>query len=256
MSATLDLAGATVTLEVPNRIVDQVEAAFGHLAPGRVAAESAVRYRQVERDGGTHIVRADRLRPPVDADIGQTADDLIDDLHLTIALHSTDGVFVHAGVVGWRGAAIIVPGRSMTGKSTLVTALVKAGASYLSDEYAIIRPDGTVAPYPRPIQLRTADGGREVVDPESIGRVESGPLPPGLLLVTRFDESEPFDPVPMPQSAAALALFDNTVTARRRPNEALRATARVSRTAHAFESARPDAPSVADTIFDLVKAPR
>jgi hypothetical protein len=36
-------------------------------------------------------------------------------------------LFVHAGVVGWREQAVLIPGRSFTGKTTLVAALVKAG---------------------------------------------------------------------------------------------------------------------------------
>src|SRR5262249_53133631 len=32
-------------------------------------------------------------------------------------------VFVHAGVVGWQGKAIVVPGRSMSGKTSLVAEL-------------------------------------------------------------------------------------------------------------------------------------
>src|SRR5262249_17082640 len=38
----------------------------------------------------------------------------------TVARRSGQMLFVHAGVVGWRGLAIIIPGRSLTGKSTLV----------------------------------------------------------------------------------------------------------------------------------------
>ena len=34
------------------------------------------------------------------------------DLQLFLAEHARDRIFVHAGVVGWRGRAILVPGRS------------------------------------------------------------------------------------------------------------------------------------------------
>src|SRR3954464_11588336 len=41
------------------------------------------------------------------------------DLQLAVAEAAQRRVFVHAGVVGWRGRAILVPGRSFTGKTTL-----------------------------------------------------------------------------------------------------------------------------------------
>ena len=52
------------------------------------------------------------------------------DLQLYVAENARRRVFIHAGVVAWKGKAILIPGRSFTGKTTLVAELVKAGASY------------------------------------------------------------------------------------------------------------------------------
>jgi uridine kinase len=41
---------------------------------------------------------------------------------------------------------IAIPGRSFSGKTSLVTALVRAGAVYYSDEFAVIDRDGLVRP--------------------------------------------------------------------------------------------------------------
>src|SRR5258706_3289708 len=60
------------------------------------------------------------------------------DLQLYLAERARRRIFVHAGVVGWQGRAVLIPGHSMSGKSTLVAALVRAGASYYSDEYAVL----------------------------------------------------------------------------------------------------------------------
>jgi hypothetical protein len=79
-------------------------------------------------------------------------------LHLTIAEHARARVFVHAGAIGWRGSALVIAGRTHTGKSTLVAALVRAGATYYSDEYAVLDANGRVHPYLRPISLRGTDG--------------------------------------------------------------------------------------------------
>ena len=72
-------------------------------------------------------------------------------------------------MVGWHGRAILVPGHSFQGKSTLVQAFVAAGALYFSDELALIDGAGQVHPYPRPMMLRDGTGverRREVVPEE------------------------------------------------------------------------------------------
>ncbi len=61
---------------------------------------------------------------------------------------------MHAGVVGWRGRAILIPGRSGTGKTSLVAALVEQGAVYYSDDYAPIDADGRVRSYARAPSVR------------------------------------------------------------------------------------------------------
>src|SRR5205814_290720 len=81
-------------------------------------------------------------------------------LRLFVAAQAKDRVFVHAGVVAARGGAIVIPGRTFTGKSTLVAALVEAGAAYYSDEYAVLDERGRVHPFAKPISIRGAHGGR------------------------------------------------------------------------------------------------
>jgi hypothetical protein len=79
------------------------------------------------------------------------------DLQLSVAEAARRRVFVHAGVVGWKGKAILVPGRSFTGKTTLTAALVRAGATYYSDEFAVLDTEGRVHPYLKPLSVR--EGG-------------------------------------------------------------------------------------------------
>jgi len=63
-------------------------------------------------------------------------------------------VVLHAGVVSYRGRGILMPAPQDHGKSTLTTALVRAGCAFLSDEAAPIDPStGVVRPFPRPILL-------------------------------------------------------------------------------------------------------
>ena len=86
-------------------------------------------------------------------------DPLESHLQLYVAEWARRRIFVHAGVVGWRGRAILVPGRSFSGKTALIAAFVRAGATYYSDEYAVLDAKGRVHPYPRRLSIRS-EGGR------------------------------------------------------------------------------------------------
>src|SRR4051812_20838647 len=79
-----------------------------------------------------------------------------------IALHAPNHIFLHAGVVASAGRALLLPGRSFSGKTTLVTELMRAGATYYSDEFAVLDADGLVHPYPKPLSIRS--GGYSQVE--------------------------------------------------------------------------------------------
>ena len=63
---------------------------------------------------------------------------------------------VHAGAVLWGERALLLPGVTHAGKSSLVAELLRRGATYFSDEYALIDSEGRVHPYPRPLLLGMA----------------------------------------------------------------------------------------------------
>jgi len=113
------------------------------------------------------------------------------------AVEVTKLVVVHAGVVGTGSGALVVPGPSGTGKTTLTAALVAAGFTYFSDEMAAIDPDtGLVVPVPRGLSLK--DGSFEVLkdlSPTLRGNVRSGrgvwPLSPRTIGGTPATVSAP-----------------------------------------------------------------
>ena len=139
------------------------------------------------------------------------------DLKLHVAAGARRRVFVHAGVVGWRGKAILIPGRSFSGKTTLVSELIRAGATYYSDEYAVLDADGSVHPYPRPLSVRQ-NGKHLKQTPEMFGG-ESGskPLRVGLVIVSRYKPRARWRPQALSPAEGALALIENTVSVQRQP---------------------------------------
>ncbi len=153
------------------------------------------------------------------------------DLQIYVAEMSKDLVFVHAGVVGWQGRALIVPGRRFTGKTTLLRALLDAGAEFYSDRYAVFDRDGRVYPY---VAGQTA---------------EAEPLPPGMIVATYYAPGAEWRPRRISEGCALLLLFANTASARSRPDVALATLRRVSSGTLALESARGEAAKTAEVLL-------
>jgi hypothetical protein len=158
-----------------------------------------------------------------------------------VAVSSPDHVFVHAGVVGWQGRTIVIPGASGTGKSTLVAAFVEAGAEYWSDEYAVFDGDGGLHPFRRPITLvepgRTTK--RRLPVPADGGHRED-PQPLGAVLVLPYERDAVWHPVPLTPGDCALALLAHAVAGRVNSARVLRVLARAVAGAVGWRSPRSD----------------
>ncbi len=170
---------------------------------------------------------------------------------LLTAFRAQDCLFVHAGVVGWRGQAIVIPGRSMTGKTSLVKALVEAGATYYSDEFAVLDKEGLVHSYPRPLSIRGPNGqpGRKTPVEELGGEAGNEPLPVGLVFVTEYQPEAAWRPHQLTPGKALLALMDNTVAARRNPAHSMPILKQVAINAITLKSKRSEAGDVAPRLL-------
>ena len=136
-------------------------------------------------------------------------------LRITVAEHAVGRVFVHAGVVAWKGKAIVMPADSFCGKTTLVYELVKAGAEYYSDEYAVFDEAGLVHPFSRDLSVRYLDGhtvGERRVSIASMGgKVGSEPVPVGLVVLTRFEEGAEWKPERLTLGQGILEMVPHTI---------------------------------------------
>jgi hypothetical protein len=177
------------------------------------------------------------------------------DNHATIemAWRAPDRVFVHAGVVGWRGAAIVVPGRSRSGKTTLVEALVRAGAEYYSDEFAVFDARGHVHPYAIPLAIRTPHG-RKVTPVDAIGgRAGTTPLPVARIAITQYHPRARWRPRTVSPAQGMLALMDNTVAAQRPPERTMPILRAAVDGAVIVRSRRGDASAMAQILLAQVQ---
>lgn len=145
-------------------------------------------------------------------------------IRLTIAEYADSKVFLHAGTVGWKGKAIIIPARSFQGKTTLVAELIKRGALYYSDEYAVLDKEGLVHPFPKTLSLRgIIDKYKQVESsPESFGgKVGTEPLPVGMVLITEYEAGAEWKPEVISAGSGIMEILAHTIPIRYKPQFSL-----------------------------------
>ena len=176
------------------------------------------------------------------------------DLQLLVADNARRRVFVHAGVVGWKNQAIVIPGTSFSGKTTLVSKLVQAGAKYYSDEYAVIDDHGLVHPFARPLGIRRPrEFDTTRVDVASLGGVSgSKPLPVRLVIATKYRAGARWRPRQLTPGRGVLELLANTVSARSQTRLAFASLPRAIQGADILKGVRGEADEVVETILKKV----
>lgn len=199
-----------------------------------------------------HELFENRERGEKSRSLNAVLEDLERRMKMYVAEMARRRVFVHAGVVGWNGKAIIVPGRSLSGKTTLIAELVRAGATYYSDEYAVLDMNGLVHPYPQLLQVREPGSGKQKKRrPEEIGGVTgTKPLPVGLVAVSPYRAGARWRPRRLSTGQAVLELLANTVPARRRPEVVMPTLHSAVTDAIVLKGARGEADRVARLILE------
>ena len=177
-------------------------------------------------------------------------------IRLFIAAATPDWIFVHAGVVALEGRALVAPGESFSGKTTLVTDLVLAGATYYSDEYAVFDAMGLVHPYPRRLSIRSRDGSatRELHVSEVGGLAGEESAPVATVVLTRYRAGATWQPERRSSGRGLVALLANTVPAQDRPRESLSALSKALAGATILEGDRGEAGPVAEALLEELAA--
>jgi hypothetical protein len=240
-----------------------VEAPAGPLADGLTGAlppqrsesdpqGAAVSFALVGRAGEASVVKQGEpftQAIPLDAAL----EVLEREIRIEIALRAPEVIFVHAGVVAAGDRALVLPGASFSGKTTLVAALADAGATYFSDEYAVLDADGNVHPYARPLGIRV-NGVHQRHDAAERGwDVGEHPVPVKAVVVASYSDGATWNPQPLSKGAAVLALLANTVPAQTRPAESLNAATRAVEDAVLQQGQRGDASRIAPLLLDALR---
>jgi hypothetical protein len=209
----------------------------------------ALRRYSAESDGAGFVVERARRRPAAAGTVSAAADLIVDDVERALSRAIDGRILVHAGAVRWRGRAILVPGRSGSGKSELVAALVRAGAGYLSDEFAVLDREGRVHPYGRPVALRRPSGVSRIAIEESAASPARRPVPVGRVVFVRYRAHARWMPRTLSPGAALLGLLRNTLSCRARLDDARSILRRIVAAVPATIGERPDADEIAPLLL-------
>lgn len=160
---------------------------------------------------------------------------------------------VHAGVVLWHGRALLLPGTTHAGKSSLVAQLLRRGATYFSDEYALIDSKGLVHPYPRPLLLRNGSPEQFPVLPAEYNAPTGvAPAPVGWILSIEYLPECAWTVTAVPQSEALLILLRNTPHVLADSPDMVSVFQRAVASATCYAGHRSEAADAADQILRLI----
>jgi hypothetical protein len=155
-------------------------------------------------------------------------------------------VAIHAAVWVWDGAAVMIPGPSHAGKSTLAVAAARDGATIASDEFALVDPvTGLIQGWNRRVRIRTPTGAERVdlavdIQPTTVAVVATVVYGDGATSLRKLSPAE-----------TVFALLANTVCAQSRPVESLAAATYLARSVNGYQGTRGEAVEAVTVLHDL-----
>lgn len=173
-------------------------------------------------------------------------------LHLTVGNYAVSRVFIHAGVISWKGMGIVFPGTGFSGKSTLIAELVKLGAIYYSDEYAVLDEDGYVHPFPRMLLMRGIESElkQTPVSIETLGGKNGvEPIPVKILVFTEYRANARWKPRKLSKAEGVMNLLSNTIPFRQQPQLSLNVLNKIAGQSIMIKSKRGEAQNFATVLL-------
>lgn len=184
------------------------------------------------------------------------ASHLLGDTGYHLADKCDGGLFFHAAGLAWHGQAVMLPGSSGQGKTTLTAWLLSQGAEYLTDEFIFLPHGGTQAEaFTRPLNLKRparavlrhlldyeAQAERilshetaDIVPPDLLGSIhETGIAPLKLILFPHYQAEADFSLQRLSKAQTGLHLMQTVINARNLPNQGFSEISRLAQTVPAY----------------------
>ncbi len=174
---------------------------------------------------------------------------------LIVAEHAKDHIFIHAGVIGWKGKGVLFPADSFQGKTTLIAELIKRGATYYSDDYAVLDLNGLVHPFARRLSMRDRENVaiRREVAPTSLGAaVGDEPLSVDAVILTYFKSNGRWKPKRLTPGLGLMEIIPFTIPLKTNTNSALAVLKSIANRAIIAKSSRNDVERCVLKILDYI----
>jgi hypothetical protein len=187
---------------------------------------------------------------------------------------TSDYLVVHAAAASWEGRGLVLSAPMDSGKTTLVTGLMRAGFDYLTDEAALLELEtGILHPFPKALTLEPPTIALMPELREKIPKEFSGPgrlryffLPddirPGsvgeacpvrYVILPRFERGAPTDLRPMTRGEAVVALAENTMNLPRLAGRGFRTLATAVGDAECHRLTMGDLDGAVNAVASLVR---
>lgn len=211
---------------------------------------------RLDRVGDQFELSADDVAVASASQVIDLVPELIRVLDETVIQHLTTMRAVHAGCVLWREQVLLLPGMTHAGKSSLVAELLRRGATYFSDEYALIDAEGRVHPYPRPLLLRNGCPEQfPVLAGECNALIGDTPAPVGWILALEYLPECTWSVAAVPQSEALLILLRNTPHILAETRDMVEIFQRAVAGAACYSGRRSEAAEAVGQILQLLNGP-
>jgi hypothetical protein len=209
---------------------------------------------RVDRSGDGYRVEVDGELTEFALTVGDAALATVKALDRAVVLRLSALRAVHAGALLIDGKALLLPGSSHAGKSSLVAELLCRGASHFSDEYALIDDNGLAHAYPRPLLLRNGSPKQSLVLPKELNaRFATDPAPVGWILALDYVPGASWKIHELSQSEAVLLLLRNTPHELEKSPGMVDLFLGVAARAKCFEGERGEAAEAAIYVLDLIR---
>jgi hypothetical protein len=241
-----------VTADTPE-VLERIPALLPPDAQPCPASKAEISLSVLGRPGGPYDFLIDDSPATQEIDLDFALTMLEAQLRIHVGLRAPNRIFVHAGVVAHEGRAIVIPGRSFAGKTSLVLALVRAGAVYYSDEFAVLDEQGLVHPFAKLVSVRDQDEIQSDHEIERFGGIAGDvPLEVSAVVFTQYRPGTAWNPTELSPGRGALGLFANALAALQRSEEAMQVITLAVDGAVLLQGDRGEADEVAQPLLDRI----
>lgn len=217
-----------------------------------VPADAAqIALEMIEEKGGFAIcINAQRISSAIDS--GGAALAAVKALDDAVVANLRNLRAVHAGAVSLKGKALLIPGSTHAGKSSLVAELIRRGGELLSDEYALVDEEGRIHSYPRPMLLRNGSPQQSLVLPQDLNAsFAHRPVPARWIMALDYDPQTGWNIKEISQGEAVMLLLCNTPHEMEQSPQMISYFSRLAAQVVCYSGTRGDVADAADRVLEL-----